>query len=343
MASKFIIHVIYSTLIVEGHKELTASMFITCLEHQGTILGSPWMICHNVWPDLINHSIVYTSHFCNHFGADYLWIWSLLKFLNDAAKKQKQQKSVKNYQKNNSFKIHEINVVIYHTLMKQLKEKNIQLFFLSVHELDEKLKFLSQNAVNILKKMCFKNDFVENPVSDQKINVLLSDEYKDYCDVFDWKKADELSPHCQYNHQIKLTGEGIPLWSKIYSLSGYKLQKMKKYITENFKKDFIKPSKALYFTSILFTLKANGDFQFCVNYQELNIIMKHNHYFILLINEVLVQVLDCKYMTCVDIITAFNKFWMYSDNEDFTIFITFLNAFKYKVLPFGLINKLAFY
>ena len=30
MTSKFIIHVIYSTLTVEGHKKLTASMFITC-------------------------------------------------------------------------------------------------------------------------------------------------------------------------------------------------------------------------------------------------------------------------------------------------------------------------
>ena len=34
---------------------------------------------------------------------------------------------------------------------------------------------------------------------------------------------------------------------------------MKKYITENFKKDFIEFSKTLYFISILFTLKVNED------------------------------------------------------------------------------------
>ena len=50
--------------------------------------------------------------------------------------------------------------------MKQLKEKNIQLFSLSVHKLNEKLKFLSQNAANILKEMCLKDDFAENPTSD---------------------------------------------------------------------------------------------------------------------------------------------------------------------------------
>ena len=61
-----------------------------------------------------------------------------------------------------------------------------------------------------LKKMCFKNNFAENPVSDQKINVLLSDEYKDYHNVFNWEKADEFPPHCQYDHWIELTGEEIP-------------------------------------------------------------------------------------------------------------------------------------
>ena len=53
-----------------------------------------------------------------------------------------------------------------------------------MHKLDEKMKFISQNTVNILKEMCFKNDFIENPVSDQEINTLLPDKYKDYCDVF---------------------------------------------------------------------------------------------------------------------------------------------------------------
>ena len=68
--------------------------------------------------------------------------------------------------------------------MKQLKKKNIQLFSLSVHKLNEKLKFLSQDAANILKEMCFKNNFTENSASDQEIDALLPDEYRDYCDVF---------------------------------------------------------------------------------------------------------------------------------------------------------------
>ena len=40
VTSKFIIYVIYFTFTVEGHKEFTASMFITYLEHQDAILRS---------------------------------------------------------------------------------------------------------------------------------------------------------------------------------------------------------------------------------------------------------------------------------------------------------------
>ena len=142
MTLKSITHIIYSTFIVENHKEFTALMFIMCLRHQDTILRSLWIICYSIWSDLINHLIVFISHFCNHFGTDYSWTWSLLKFLKDAAKKQKQWKSVENSQKNTSFKIHKINAAAYHTLIKQLK-KNIQLFSLSVCELNEKLKFFN--------------------------------------------------------------------------------------------------------------------------------------------------------------------------------------------------------
>ena len=34
---------------------------------------------------------------------------------------------------------------------------------------------------------------------------------------------------------------------------------------------------------------------------------------------------------------------MHSDSENLTIFITFFNAFKYKVLSFNFTNRLAFY
>jgi len=106
---------------------------------------------------------------------------------------------------------------------------------------------------------------------------------------------------------------------------------------ESFQK-FITFSKASYFLLILFILKANKDLWFCVDYQKLNVIIKRNHYFLLLINEVIDKIVDCKHLTQLNIISTFNKLWMHSDSENYTIFIIALKAYKSKILFFELIN-----
>ncbi len=118
----------------------------------------------------------------------------------------------------------------------------------------------------------------------------------------------------------------------------YKLQKVKKYLNENLFKKFIIFSKALYFSLILFILKANKDLWFCINYWKLNAIIKRNRYFLLLINEVINKIVNCKHLTQLNIILMFNKLWMHSDSENYTIFIIMLEAYKLKVLLFEFIN-----
>ena len=48
-------------------------------------------------------------------------------------------------------------------------------------------------------------------------------------------------------------------------------------------------------------------------------------------------------MTRLNIIVAFNKLRIHSNSEDFTIFITSLRTYKYRVLLFELINELVNY
>ena len=122
-------------------------------------------------------------------------------------------------------------------------------------------------------------------------------------------------------------------------MSFYKFQKVKKYLNENLFKEFIIFSKASYFSFILFILKANEDLWFCINYQKLNVIIKRNHYFLSFINEVINKIIDCKHLIQLNIISAFNKLWMHSDSENYTIFIIALKAYKSKLLLFVLINN----
>ena len=126
-------------------------------------------------------------------------------------------------------------------------------------------------------------------------------------------------------------------------MSQLKLKKMKEYLKKNLQKDFIILSSALYAFSILFTQKFNNDLQFCVDYQKLNALTKKNQYSLSLINETLICMSDCKFITKFNIIATFNKLHINSESEDLTIFVTSMKSYKYCVLSFNLTNRSALY
>ena len=57
----------------------------------------------------------------------------------------------------------------------------------------------------------------------------------------------------------------------------------------------------------------------------------------------LARIQEYKYITRLNIIAIFNKLRIYSKSEDFIIFVISLEAYKYKVLLFDLINDLVIY
>ena len=80
-----------------------------------------------------------------------------------------------------------------------------------------------------------------------------------------------------------------------------------------------------------------------MNYRKLNVIIKKNRYFILLINKILIKIKNYKYLIKLNIIAIFNKLRIYLNNEDFIIFIIFFKAYKYRMFSFKLTNDSIIY
>ncbi len=80
-----------------------------------------------------------------------------------------------------------------------------------------------------------------------------------------------------------------------------------------------------------------------MNYWKLNVIFKRNRYSLSLIDEIIDKIVSCKHLTRLNIISAFNKLQMHFDSENYIIFITALEAYKYKMLSFELTNKSIFF
>ena len=214
-------------------------------------------------------------------------------------------------------------------LARNKKKHQVRCFSMTLAELDRSIeKSLSPPPDNTIREIVV--------ASMETVKQKLPPEYHDLIDVFDKAKAKELLPHRSYNHKIDIEPGKVPSKSRIYPMSGYKLQKVKEYLEENLAKEFISSSTAPYASQVLFGLMKDGSLRICVDYRKLNAMTICNRYPIPLIEEILARVMGCKYLTKLDIIASFNKLRIHPDSKDFSTFVTSMSAFKYHVLLFGL-------
>ncbi len=238
-----------------------------------------------------------------------------------------------------SFSIWSINIASFKTLLNRSKKNQTEVFALFMKNIDRKITYNTQCDLNALNV-----SFIKKTTQNLKaIKVKLSSEYHDFLDVFDRAQSNKLSSHRFYNHKIELISDLTLSHCWVYQMFSVKLLKVKKYLNKNLSKKFITLSQTFYFFSVLFALKANEDLWFCMNYQKLNVIFKRNRYSLLLIDEIIDKIVSCKHLTRLNIISAFNKLQMHLNSKNYIIFITALEAYKYKMLSFKLTNKLIFF
>jgi len=342
LVRKTITHKILLNLTIESHKKLTMSMLIADIEHHEAILSKLWMNKNEILLNMRHDTIVFSDQLDISISVFSIslnmkhssWSRSTLTssaIHNNASKILKRSVSI--IQKE-SFSIQNIDVISFQALVKRKKKNQIEIFAMFVEDIDRKIIYNTQCKLDVINVFSV-NETTQNL---EDIKVKLSSKYQDFLNVFDRAQADKLSSHHSYDHKIKLTSDVTLSRCRAYWMSFYKLQKVKKYLNENLFKEFITSSKASYFSSVLFTLKANKDLRFCVDYRKLNAIIKRNRYSLSLIDEMIDKIIDCKHLTRLNIISSFNKLWMHSDSENYTIFIIALKAYKSKMLLFELIN-----
>jgi len=177
----------------------------------------------------------------------------------------------------------------------------------------------------------------KNPQSKPK-PIKLLEKYKDFVDVFEKNKADQLPEHRPYDCPINLEEGHSPPFGPIYGLSEPKLQTLRDYLTENLAKGFVQHSKSPAGAPILFVKKKDGSLRLCVDYRGLNKITKKNQYPLPLISSFLDRLCTGKIFTKLDLRGAYNLLKIRPNDEWKTAFRTRYSHFKYTVMPFGLTN-----
>jgi len=342
---KIITHKILLNLIIESHKKLTVSMLIADINHHKVILEKSWMNKNEILLNMQINVIIFSNQLNTFISIFSISLnskhssWSRLTSSTSISQSKTSRMlkwSVSTTIQKESFSIQSINIVSFKTLLNRSKKNKIEVFALFMMNINRKITYNTQCNLNALN--VFSIDELTQNLKD--IKAKLSLKYHEFLDVFDRAQLNKLSSHRFYDHKIELINDSMLSRCWVYWMFSVKLLKVKEYLNENLLKKFITSSQIFYFSSVLFALKANEDLRFCVNYQKLNVIFKRNKYSLSLIDEIIDKIVSCKHLTRLNIILAFNKLRMHLDSKNYIIFITALEAYKYKMLSFELTNEL---
>jgi len=114
-----------------------------------------------------------------------------------------------------------------------------------------KTKSVLKNLCNIC--ICLYISNIENDLNQKIIGV--PPIYKDFIEVFNERNCNILSPHREYDCEIKLKDNSNLFYGPIYPLTEAERDELKKYIKENLEKGFIRKSKLPSGASVLFVKK----------------------------------------------------------------------------------------
>ncbi|KAJ1038012.1 hypothetical protein NDA10_005682 [Ustilago hordei] len=147
--------------------------------------------------------------------------------------------------------------------------------------------------------------------------------------------------HIEHDLHLKLIEGGKPPQGPLYLKGPKEMSELRRYLDENLKKGFIRPSKSPAQSPVLFVPKKDGGLRLCVDYQGLNKITVKNRAPLPLIEEQLFLLRKARIYTKLDLRAAYNLIQIAKGDEWKTAFGTQLGLYEYLVMPFGLANALA--
>ena len=175
--------------------------------------------------------------------------------------------------------------------------------------------------------------------SDKKGQDRLPAQLISYEDVFSAHNAATLAPNRPgVDLAIELQEGKEPPFGPLYPLSRAELEELRRYLEENLRKGFIRPSKSPAGAPILFVPKKDGSLRLCVDYRGLNSVTIKNRYPLPLIGEILDRVNGAIIFSKIDLKDAYYRIRINLGDEWKTAFRTRYGHFEYLVMPMGLTN-----
>jgi len=122
-------------------------------------------------------------------------------------------------------------------------------------------------------------------------------------------------------------------------MSAHQLNELDKYLKKMMAEGKIPDSESPSSAPILFVVKPDGSLRLCIENRNLNKLTILNKYRLPLMDELRDRVAGAKVFTKLDLKAGYHLIRMRKGDEHKTAFRTRYGQYKYKVMPFGLVNS----
>lgn len=133
------------------------------------------------------------------------------------------------------------------------------------------------------------------------------------------------------------TGDSPPIKQRYYPISPHRLVELNRQLDEMLEQDVVEPSTSAWNNPTLFTAKSNGELRFCLDSRKLNSVSKRDAYPLPYISRILDQLRDAKFLSSIDLKSAFWQIPLDEASRERTAFtVPKRGLFQFKVMCFGL-------
>lgn len=139
-------------------------------------------------------------------------------------------------------------------------------------------------------------------------------------------------------HKIELVSNTEPIKQRYYPVSPAIMKHIDEELKDMLSNDVIEPSNSPWSSPIVMVRKKNTDsWRFCVDYRLVNRVTKHDAYPLPYISSILDRLRDARYLTSLDIKSAYFQIPVSKESQPLTAFtVPGRGLFHFKRLPFGL-------
>lgn len=138
----------------------------------------------------------------------------------------------------------------------------------------------------------------------------------------------------------KIVTSSPPIKQRYYPVSPFKQKLIDEELDKMLKQGVVEHSKSGWSSPVLLVPKKDGSQRFCVDFRKLNAVTEKDAYPLPYINSILSKLSSAKYLTSLDIESAFWQISLDEDSKQYTAFtVPGRGLYQFTRLPFGLHNS----